>query len=216
MDLLDTLRQKILDSRKPKSSVVMLLLVFFGAGLVFVGYQLPGFLIVFTGSLGGFLWFLALDAFWASSVPPKVRYRINISHGRPLFQRRVIAAGLVTIWFIIVVIVGPNLREIEGSISATSAAGGALESPVLGALTVVVFLIAFRMGSSTQREREIEEDVYDDWIARQQEKRAKAKNKGVSKRAKRKKKFIEEVDEVEDFEDFEEIDEDEIPLPPQG
>ena len=212
MELLNLLRHKILGLGKPRSTLLCLGLIVAGLMSIFAGYQFSSSIMVFLGSIGGVLWFVSFDALWASSAPSGLRSRLDLHARRPLFQRRITAAGIIIVWFILVVVLGRSLRDLEGSFFASASDGGALESPLLGALTVVVFLIAFRVGSSTEQEREIEETVYEEWISRQQEKRRKSKDGGRLRRRNKKR----ERREQEEFEDYGEDDEyeDGLPVPP--
>lgn len=213
MELLNLLRHKILGLGKPQSTLLCLGLILAGFVSVFAGYQFSSSVMVFLGSIGGLLWFVSFDALWVSSTPAGLRSRLDLHARRPLFQRRLTAAGIIIFWFILVVVLGRSLRDLEGSLFASSSDGGALESPLLGALTVVVFLIAFRVGSSTQQEREIEESIYEEWIARQQEKRRRSKDGGRLRRRAKKREREEPEDYDQDYDQDDEY-EDGLPIPP--
>lgn len=165
MELLNMLRTRILAFAGTRLLVVFLVIMVLGAGAVFAANFLPTAAMVFLGSLGGFLWFLGLDAAWMGLVPPHVRSRLDLRGDRPLGQRRLISAGLVGAWFTLVIWID---RADVGGAGASS-----LESPLLGALTVVLALVAYRVGSASTIERLSEETAYEEWLSRQRKKEPK-------------------------------------------
>lgn len=166
MELLNFLRSRLLHFAGQRVLLVSVALLALGGAAVGGALFLPSALMIAVGSLGGLMWFLAADALWSAVLPAAARRRLDLRGNRPLVQRRAIAGAILIAWFLTVIFIDRGLQD-----SAQGTPGAALESPLLGALTVVVALCAFRIGSASADERLDEAQAYEAWLARQQKTR---------------------------------------------
>ena len=178
MELLNFIRGKMLALGAGRSRAVAVGLLILGLGAVIGALFTPSTLTILLGSMAGLLWFVALDTLWIVAVPRNTRDRIDLRGDRPLAQRRMIAGGLLVLWFIVAIVTNNQLLQAAAGAGANPSTTSQV-SPLLGALTVVMALIAFRIGSATETERESEEMAYDKWLERQQRKRSEKKQRST-------------------------------------
>lgn len=177
MELLNFIRGKMLGLGAAKSRTLAIGMLIFGLVAVIGALFTPSTITILLGSMAGLLWFVALDTLWIVAVPRQTRDRLDLRGDRPLAQRRMIAAGLLVAWFVIAIVTNNQLLKAAVGAGADPTTTSQV-SPILGALTVVMALIAFRIGSATETERESEEMAYDKWLERQQRKRSQKKQRG--------------------------------------